>query len=516
MQAMPPDFFFVHRRLSRSAGEHGDKVAIVGEPGITYRAFESRANSLAQALVNHCGVQRGDRIAICLPKSEDFVLAIFATLKAGAAYVPLDAGQPPARLSTILADSEPRVLIAGAAQATALIARGLPASLRTIFVREPLTSELGGVDVRSLHAAMAESNEAEPPEIAAEPDDLAALLYTSGSTGVPKGVQITHRNLHTFIAWALSEMDLRSSDVFSNHAGYHFDLSTFDLYACVAVGGTLWIVREHEVQSPAELFRGITRYGVSVMYVVPSVLSLMITAKVAFAELQRSLRYVLFAGEVFPIKLLRELQGMLPGVELYNLYGPTETNVCTFHRVGTIPEERHAPVPIGRPITGVKARVDVVDGVGELVIEGPCVTPGYWRRTGYDNEANHRRGMHATGDLVTLEGDEYVYHGRKDRMVKLNGFRVELGEVEAAMLTHPAIVETAVVISRPADTAARIVAFYALQGDAVAPSVLELKTHMSRLVPRYMIPHTFTRLDALPKNANGKTDVKQLAASLAD
>jgi acyl-coenzyme A synthetase/AMP-(fatty) acid ligase len=227
----------------------------------------------------------------------------------------------------------------------------------------------------------------------------------------------------------------------------------------------------------------------------------------------RALRYVLFAGEVFPIQQLRELRARLPGAALYNLYGPTETNVCTYHRVNAIDAGRESPVPIGRPLEGLEAWIVDERGeprsdgaLGELIVRGPGVTPGYWRRTGYAAESAHRRGIHPTGDLVSVEDGEYVYHGRKDRMVKVNGFRIELGEIEAALLQHESVAEAAVVAD-----ATRLVAFYSTPPSRAGVSLLQMKAHCRDRLPRYMVPHVLTRLDRLPRNANGKIDLVRLA-----
>ncbi len=495
----------VHELLRASAARVPDKIALVGTD-ITYRALDTRARALASSFIAH-GVAAGDRVVVWLPKSPEYVISIFAALEAGAAYVPVDATQPVARVAAILRDSEPKALVTTAAMLGSV---ELPPSVGQVWVVGDAAPPQLAFD-SAVHAIP------EHGRRHVELSHLAAILYTSGSTGTPKGVMISHENLANFIAWARSEMDLRESDVFSNHASFNFDLSTFDLFGAMAVGASLWVVPDASARNPAALVRGIASHGVTVWYSVPSVLTLLLESGQLTTDVLAPMRHVLFAGEVFPIKQLRRVKELLPaGARLYNLYGPTETNVCTFHRVDEIDPARPGPVPIGRPITG--ARVLVVDDrgqalppgeLGELVVEGPCVTPGYFRRPHDPNTENHRRNRHATGDIVGYEGQDLVYRGRKDRMVKVGGFRVELGEIEAALLRHEAVGEAAV-LAMDGDAGTRLVAFCS-PGEL---TLLELKTHCGSLLPRYMIPHSLVRMPSLPKNPNGKIDYVQLKAAL--
>jgi acyl-coenzyme A synthetase/AMP-(fatty) acid ligase len=232
-------------------------------------------------------------------------------------------------------------------------------------------------------------------------------------------------------------------------------------------------------------------------------------------ETVRGLRYGLFAGEVYPMPRLRELAAKLPGgTALYNLYGPTETNVCTYHRIRPEDLDRDEPPPIGLAVGNARLTVvdehhrplDGPDAVGELVVEGDCVTPGYWGRDSEPAAEQHRRHRHPTGDLVSRDKDGLlVYRGRKDRMVKVSGYRIELGEIEAAVLRHPAIAEAAVLAS-----GGRLALYYAVRDGADAPTLIDVKRHCAEHLPRYMVPHSATRLAALPRNANGKVDLGRL------
>lgn len=507
----------VHELLARTAVRLPEKTALVGTD-VTYQTLEARARALAASFASH-RVSPGDRVVVWLPKSPAYVISIFASLHTGAAYVPLDATQPVARVRAILDDCEPKALVTTPSLLRAV--ERLPRSLEAVWlVGEGAEPAPAG----PLHVAFetAVGTRTEDARRTVELSDLAAILYTSGSTGTPKGVMISHLNLANFIAWARAEMALRETDVFSNHASFNFDLSTFDLFGAVAVGASLWVIPDGSARNVAVLADGLASHRVTVWYSVPSVLALLLESGQVTREMLVSIRYLLFAGEVFPIKQLRRLQELLPAdAQLYNLYGPTETNVCTFHRVDAIDAARQVPVPIGRPITGARVRVvddhgqTLSDGqLGELIVEGPCVTPGYFRRPQDPNAANHQQNRHATGDIVSYEGDDLVYRGRKDRMVKLGGFRVELGEIEAALLRHPSVDEAAV-LTLDGDAGARLVAFCSPDADT-GSGLLAIKTHCSGLLPRYMIPHALVRMPALPKNANGKIDYLQLRTAASE
>ncbi|GHD88869.1 D-alanine--poly(phosphoribitol) ligase [Streptomyces naganishii] len=493
--------------------------AFVGQGPLTYEEFTARVDSLTARLLD-LGVRGGDRIAIWMDKQPRYAEAVVAALESGCAYVPLDGGQPVSRVRTILADAEPVVLFTDAHHLAALAGQGLPRSVTAVVaVGDGLPDRLAGVPVGRWEAweRAAAGRVVLLPSLT--PDDLAAILYTSGSTGTPKGVRISHGNLANFVSWARTELDVGPGDVFANHASFNFDLSTFDLFTALLSGAAVWIVEDARTRDVTALAEGIRAHGVTVWYSVPSILHLLTASGALTPEHARSLRYVLFAGEVFPVPQLRALHALLPpGTPLYNLYGPTETNVCTYHRVRPEDLLRTTPVPIGLPITGAKLSVvddsgRVVDrpgAIGELHVEGACVTPGYWRRSGEPASAAHCRGVHPTGDLVSYEDDgRLVYRGRKDRMVKLSGYRVELGEIEAAALRHPDITEAAVLLEGSGPQA-RLRLYYTLREGAEALGLVRLKQHCAAHLPSYMVPQAAVRLDRMPRNGNGKTDYRRL------
>ena len=308
-------------------------------------------------------------------------------------------------------------------------------------------------------AVAGESGEPLAEERAIE-TDLAYILYTSGSTGTPKGVMISHRNSLTFVDWAAAAAELSEQDRVCSPAPLHFDLSVFDIFATCRAAACLTVLPEGAATFPVSIARWLEAERISVWYSVPSVLTLL----ACYGSLQQfdlsGLRMVIFAGEVFPPKHLARLIAELPHPRYLNWYGPTETNVCTAFEVpaGWADDQ---PAPIGKAcantevfaVTSEGRRVSRPGEEGELYVRGPSLMRGYWGQPAKTSEALVRNPFRAeydelvyrTGDLVTLEpAGNYAYLGRRDSMVKIRGYRVELGEVEATLHRHPAIREAAV------------------------------------------------------------------------
>jgi len=335
---------------------------------------------------------------------------------------------------------------------------------------------------------------------------------------------LSHRNGTSFVNWCIDTFQPRRSDRFSSHAPLHFDLSILDIYTAFASGGTLVLVSEETGKDPARLADLISKSRISVWYSAPSILTLL----VQYGDLQKydysSLRMLLFAGEVFPVKHLRALKSLLPKPQYFNLYGPTETNVCTFYEIPSdIPAERTEPFPIGRVCSHLEAKVFDEDGRevlkgerGELCIQGPSVMQGYWNlpeQTGRAFWGASGERWYRTGDIIVEEPDgDYVLIGRRDRMVKRRGYRVELGEIEAALYRHPTVKEAAVIALADPDSGVRIRAFVSCQ-DGKRPSIIEMKQFCMGILPPYMIPDLFSFKDSLPKTSTDKIDYQTLKES---
>jgi amino acid adenylation domain-containing protein len=506
--------------LEATAARFPDRTALVDPFGreLTYAELNERANRVAGYLRAH-GVRPGDRVGVILRKSEAAVIALFATMKAGAAYVPADYTAPVERNTRILTDCRVRVAFLDAACAGVCADLARDEMWRVIVApgeTAPLPSGMPGWNEAVTHAPATE-------RVDLEPSDLAYILYTSGSTGIPKGVMLTHDNATSFVDWCSSVFEPTEDDRFSSHAPFHFDLSVLDIYVPVKHGSTLFLVGEELGKTPKELAQFIANHRLTVWYSTPSILSLL----AQFGDLPAldcsRLRIVLFAGEVFPVKHLSALKRLWPHPVYYNLYGPTETNVCTFARIpDTIPDDRTTPYPIGPacahcvPLVLDEQHREVTPGEeGLLYIAGRSVFQGYWNRPVENAAAFIERGgqrWYNTGDVVVEDPrDGFIYRGRRDRMVKRRGYRIELGEIERGLYRHEQIREVAV-IAVPDDAAGvRVIANMSTHGEA-RPSIIELKSFCANHLPSYMSPDVFKFFDTLPRTSTDKVDYQALRA----
>jgi amino acid adenylation domain-containing protein len=508
--------------LESSAQRFPDRTALVDPAGwsVTYREVDEQADRIAGFLVD-AGVAPGDRVGVIVPKGAAAVVAFFGIMKVRAAYVPADYTAPAARNRSILSDCAVRVAVLSPEGAAILEGwpEQTPQPSAVIFVG----SEGAPAVPRGVRGVAWEDVLRHPPARIGgrRDDDLAYILYTSGSTGVPKGVMLTHENALSFVDWCSDVFKPSEQDRFSSHAPFHFDLSVLDLYLPLKHGAAVHIISEELGKSPKDLAEFISQRRLTVWYSTPSILGLL----AQFGDLGTrdcsALRIVLFAGEVFPVKHLRHITRLWSWAEYYNLYGPTETNVCTFARIPLpVPEDRTAPYPIGwacshcMPLVLDADQSEVNPGdEGLLYIAGPSVFQGYWNRPEQSAsvflERDGRR-WYNTGDVVRLDSrDGYIYAGRRDRMVKRRGYRIELGEIERGLYQHPSIREAAVVSVPDESSGARIVAWLSAR-EGQRPSIIEMKTFCARQLPSYMSPDVFRFMDALPRTSTDKVDYQGL------
>ena len=508
--------FTLHGLARASAEERPDAAAVADAEGtLTYAELDVTSGRIATAL-RELGVQPGDRVALAAEKSRASVAALYGIMRAGAAYVPIDPLAPAKRSAGIINDARcSAVCVDGGA--AGLLAGGFEGGA------PPMVGLARDVPGAAIDAS--EIERLAPDETTrGNESDLAYLLYTSGSTGVPKGVMLTHRNALSFVEWTVDRFGVGSDDRLSSHAPFHFDLSVFDLYGAALAGACVDLLSSSERSFGADMARAISSRGISVMYAVPSALVLLCDAADA-AELE-GLRVVLFAGEVFPMKHLRRLRALVPHAVLGNLYGPTETNVCTYHVVPEALPDDDKPLPIGKAcenqeVFALDESLQPVDhgGVGELWVRGPTVMKGYWGDDERSARVLQQNPLHdrfpdptyRTGDLVRrMPGEIFEFLGRRDHQIKVRGYRIELGEIEAALTSHPAVREAAVVAIPDERAGALLVAFVTA---TEALDDLALKKHCRERVPRYMIPTTLIFRDELPHTSTGKVDRQALTVA---
>lgn len=507
----------LHGLLRDSARRFPDGTA-VRDPErnvqISYRDLDAITDRL-QVSLEEVGVRKGDRVGLCAPKSIGIVAALFGAMKAGGAYVPVDYSAPIARNAFIFRNCAVKALVVDRALVKPLLAEF---GVDSAPADELTELQAFGVDLVLLRCPdLAEAAEVEAPE------GLSYILYTSGSTGVPKGVMHSHSTGLAFVDWCSMVFEPTAADRFSSHAPFHFDLSILDLYVPIKHGATLVLVGEETGKQPLRLASLIADERITAWYSTPSILRLL----VEYGRMENhdfsALRVVNFAGEVFPLKYLRATKEVWPHPRFFNLFGPTETNVCTYYEVpGAIPPERDEPLPIGRSCSDDRCRVmDMGDteaptgDPGELYVSGGSVMLGYWNLPERNATAFYIDGdgtpWYKTGDIVEEDaGGDYLFRGRRDRMVKRRGYRVELGEIEAALYRHHDLAEAAVIaLSNGGDV--HIKAFVAWAGEG-RPSIIAMKRYCSEALPTYMIPDSFSFQDRLPKTSTDKVDYQRLSA----
>jgi amino acid adenylation domain-containing protein len=495
--------------VARQAQRRPHATAIVyGAKRLSYGELDAASNRLARALVE-AGCRKGDRVCFLYPKKPAAMVWMLGILKAGAMHVPLDVASPAERLRRIVSSCEPRfVLAAGpAAKLAAEIGARIawmedmaPAGLRPAFTLKDVARESSG-----------------PVSCGTGPEDAAHILFTSGSTGIPKGVVITHANVMAFVTWGLKHFGLDQTDRVSGHTPLHFDLSTYDIFGAYAAGAELHVVPLETALLPHRLAEWIRVSRLTQWFSVPSVLNYMAKVDAVRENDFPELRRVMWCGEVLPTPVLMHWMKRLPHARFTNLYGPTETTIASsYYDVPSCPQSSTEIIPIGSACDGEE--ILLLDN--EIHIAGVGLSPGYWRDTEKTAAAfiphPHRPGerIYRTGDLGRLRADGLVeLIGRADTQIKSRGYRIELGEIEAALASLACLRESAVV-AIPSEGFEQWQICCAYVGSEASSS--QIRTELSRLIPGYMMPSRWQSYAALPRNANGKVDRPQLRKDFAE
>ncbi len=494
----------IHELIEDAVTEAPDAIALIcGAQHITYRELSCRSNSLSHYL-RKLHVGPGMLVAICMEHSIDEVIALLGVLKTGAAYVPLDPDQPPHRLQKILQDAEPGLVLTQSPVAARFPEGGVP----RLCLDETWSAIL---DCPS-HSARS----------GCTPNDLAYVIYTSGSTGEPKGVAISHRSLLNYIWWADRTYVRGENLAFALYSSLAFDLTITSLFTPLIRGNSLYIYpQQMDGFSLGAVFQD---DAVGVVKLTPSHMLLVS----AWDKPPVQLRRMIVGGEAFPRLLADKFRSSFHGdLEIYNEYGPTEATVgCMIYKYD--PADIRDFVPAGR--AAANGKVYILDNflnpvpetvIGELYIGGDGLAHGYYGKSGLTAEKfipspfGEAERIYRTGDLARwLPGGTLEYMGRSDEQVKLNGHRVELGEIEAVLRQHPAVREAAAVLRT--DTGSRILlAYVALNGEALENHE-ELRFFVQHRIPAYMMPAKFIELEELPKTRNGKIDRRALSERKVD
>ncbi|ONM50457.1 non-ribosomal peptide synthetase [Nocardia donostiensis] len=501
-----------------------------GDTVLTYLELDRRARALAAELTRY-GVGRQTLVAVAMRRGIDLVVAVYAVLRAGGAYVPVDPDHPAERNEYVLAGAAPLCVLTTSTDGFAT-ATGVPVVAVDTLYLPPVDADaeatlyLPRVDLEA--EVMTMQTQYLPrldmqPDNAVRPDDLAYVIYTSGSTGRPKGVAITHRQMTNQFRWAQRTYPHDVSDVVLHKTPTTFDISTWELFWPLQTGASILIAEPDGHRDPAYLSRVITDYGVTTVHFVPSMLDVFldpVATRTDTAEYP-SLRRVFAAGEALPGETAARFAAALPTADLINWYGPAEATVVTAHPV-TAPAV--GTVPIGTPVANT--RVHVLDrqlrpvppgAPGELYVAGVQLARGYYGAPALTAERfiAHDGGarLYRTGDMVRWRDGALEYLGRSDFQVKLRGQRIELGEIEAVLLEHPSVRHTAVSLVR--DGAGERLAAYVVPAADNTDGRFddrELLAHLRASLPSYMVPSALVVLDELPLNASGKLDRKALPA----
>lgn len=505
--------YLLHQSILAAAERTPDKEAFVcGRDRLTYGELAAKIRQLATALTG-LGVRRGDRVGVYLNRSIETAIAIHGIMLAGAAYVPLDPKASSERLTFQIEDCGIATIVSNAAMqknwsrstAGRMQSEGLKSVVGLPEAPDGLTN-ISWPEIFALPTNFA-------PAFSALENDLAYIMYTSGSTGQPKGMMHTHASGLAFARLAVATHHLTSDDIFGNHAPVFFDVSTLAYFAAPLLGATAVIATDGHTIFSASLSKLIADERISVWYSVPLALTQMLQSKTLDKVDMSSLRQVFYAGEPFAPKYVREWRAAVPHAQLTNWYGPAETNVCTFHNITEDPVgEEH--VPIGKTWGNTEFLLEE----NQLLIRSVTLMAGYWNRPDLTAAAFYEQPnpsgiphrFYRTGDLVRRdEAGNLHFMGRADNQVKVRGYRVELDAIEARLLAHPAVAEAAVLALPATEGTLNLHAFVILRPDYEIDAK-GLTTFAAESLAWYAVPGSVDFRRDFPRTGSGKIDRKAL------
>lgn len=525
--------YLLHDVFTNTVNSKPNNTAIINEDGssITYADLNSLSNKFANLFSElKENVQNDPYVGIISPVHANSIAVIIGALKIGCAYIPLDEYSPTERLAHIIDNTNLDVIIVDENWYDAHSELFKKEQIKKVIILgEAQKSSNKDIELKEV----LEKTDTEPAILNQVSDDLAYILHSSGSTGIPKGIMLTHRNARTFTDWMQLEFKLTEKEIVMSRAPFKFDLSVFDIFNTFTVGATLvcydWNKKRDEENKHLDYVKLMERENATMLYTTPSTLiSLMNRGKLAEHDIK--LRTVMYAGEPFPTPQLRKLQAALPKTRISNIYGPTETNIITYYWIDEIPED-DSPIPLGDVVEDTEIIVVSEDNkricepneMGELWCRGGTVTLGYLGMPEKTKEHLVLSPFHKypamfwrTGDFGFRDESGCLhYKGRKDHMVKVKGYRIELGEVESAISANENIDEFVVVAVVDEKYSNRLYCFYSLLKDKSLTEE-EIKAFLKQKIPEYMIPFKFIFKDVLPKTSSGKVDRVALANEAAN
>jgi len=511
--------YLLQSYLDEGGRLHPEKPALVDDQrSISYGELQRDANRIAGCLREH-GVRRQDRVVICMKRSAQVVVAIMGILKADAIYVPMDAKAPVERLLKVVRDCRPSAVICD--EAALPVMDRVKSQMPTVRRLVVFGAGTGASDIACVRWEEGSPSVVQPPGYDNIDADAAYILYTSGSTGSPKGVTISHLNVINYIEWAVEYFRILESDRILGTAPFHFDMSTFDIYTALKAGATLCIAPERLLLFPGKLLDLIEKERVTLWKGVSSLLMYLSSTGSLREGRIPTLEKILFGGEVLATKHLMNWMRHYPSKRFYNVYGPTEsTGISACYPVQRAPAAASEPIPIGRACANTEIfiltdedRPAQAGETGELCIRGSGLSLGYW-----DDEEKTARAfvrnplgctqndrIYRTGDLARRREDGVLeYLGRKDFQIKYMGYRIELFEIEQAILSQDNIHQAAVVLCDTNQSEVpELVAFIA------GPSLMDpdsIMDELGRVVPSYMLPKRIVPMSEIPLTDRGKTD----------